>query len=229
MAPIRSIRRPSRREFRFHHGLTLAVAGLTVLTLLPGCRCGDKPAEPPAVEASPAVDEGPSVQDSVDALKTAAGTDTPGDELISLGRDAAELAIANKDPAAVADAAAVLVGRGESDYARAMLQRSVGLMPPGAENGKAHLLALAALKTQSPPLEQASMWERVVKVQPTVAAEWRSLSLAYLLADKLGPARAAVTRGQKLHADDPLLGCLATALAVEAPVRDAVVTACPAP
>jgi hypothetical protein len=206
--------------------LTRLTPVLLVLTLS-ACRCGDaEPTPTPRPKGVHDVDAGPTVEGRLAALRTAAEGEAEGDKLVSLGRDAAELALQKKDVPAIVSASQVLVGEGEAAYARAMLQRSVGLLPPGVEHGKAHLVQLARLKTDAEPLQQASLWERVVKVDPTAPAEWSALAFAYLDAERLGPARAAVRRGLVAHAGDAGLTCLSDALATEAPTRASAEAAC---
>lgn len=145
-----------------------------------------------------------------EALEVQARALPPGGEPNAPERDAfrdasrtfGEEAIKAKRADLVARIGQLLSRVGERALAEAFLQRSVGLMGPAAGGGKDHLYPLAELKrSQGRILEAASLFERAIDVEPTTPAEFVGLSDLYLAADRLGPARAAVTRGLAKHPD----------------------------
>ncbi|HCP45956.1 MAG TPA: hypothetical protein DIU15_07940 [Deltaproteobacteria bacterium] len=93
----------------------------------------------------------------------------------------------------------MLIDVNETKFAEAFLQRSVGLLKP-AEHGKDAMYPLAQVRRASGrPLEAASLYERAIDIEPTMPAEFVGLSDLYLAAGRMGPARAAVTRGLARH------------------------------
>jgi tetratricopeptide (TPR) repeat protein len=124
----------------------------------------------------------------------------PRKEFVDTARTLGERAIAAQRPDVAAQIGRLLSRNGEFKFAEAFLQRAVGLMDPKVA-GKDHLYALAELRRASVrPLEAASLFERAVHIEPTTPMEYVGLSKHYLAAARPGPARAAVTRGQRNHA-----------------------------
>jgi len=120
---------------------------------------------------------------------------------VETARALGEQAIEAKRTDRIALLGRVLMEGGEGKFAEAFLQRSMGLLKP-AEFGKDHMYPLAQLRrADGRALEAASLYERAIDVEPTTAAEYVGLSDLYLAAGRMGPARAAVTRGQRGHAD----------------------------
>ncbi len=187
------------------------------LVLLGGClsRCGsdaptDEPSTPQAV-VEPVTPSDPVLAEL--AALAERGVDlpaaTPGAVIAErevFRRDVLLLgnkAIDEKRMDVVLGVSDVLTAAGEVDAATAFLQRSVGLVKPAAGN-KEHLLRLAEVKRiNGKPLEGASLLERAVDIEPSTASDFIGLSKVYLAAGRPGPARAAVTRGLRKHADDP--------------------------
>jgi tetratricopeptide (TPR) repeat protein len=183
------------------------------LTPLAGCTCGDSPPTPAPVAATPSPTPEAPTDPFVDQLKalSAAAASLPeaGPDreaalasLVNLARAVADAALEAKRADALAEAAEIARQAGADRFAGALLQRATGLLDP-AEAGKDHLWALARVRTdEGRVLEAVSLLERAVHVEPTTPAEWVGLSRGYLLADRVGPARAAVTRGLRVHADN---------------------------
>ena len=194
---------------------------ITACLLFAGClgRCGKDapPEEPPAVtDATPAEPATPAdpvlvalaalADRAPDLPEAGDGQPVPEREVfrrdcLVLGNDAIDAGRMD----VVLQLADVLSEAGEQKAATAFLQRAVGLMKP--DNGeKAHLRQLADVKRVSgKALEAASLMERAVDIEPSAAEDFFLLSRMYVAAGRLGPARAAVTRGLRKHADDPVL------------------------
>lgn len=188
-------------------GLVLAIA--LVWILLP-----DGELDPITPEEEPALDEPDApvdlLQQELDALREQVA-DLPeeagaeAETFVAHAREIGDVALTERRPDISAQLGDLLVEAGEVDFAGAVLQRAVGLMKPD-EFGKDHLYALARIRrAQQRPIEAASLYERAVHSEPTAAAEFVGLSDHYLAADRIGPARAAVTRGQRVHPDSPML------------------------
>lgn len=191
------------------------------LISLSGClgRCGgDAPPEtPPEVAATPAPEPATPADPVLAAVAELAerAVDLPEPEAgVATGpretfrRDALTLgnqAVDDKRMDVVLAIADVLVQAEEVKSATAFLQRAVGLLKPTA-GAKEHLLALADLKRiGGKPLEGASLMERAVDIEPPDAGDFVGLSRMYLAAGRIGPARAAVTRGLRAHPTDAAL------------------------
>lgn len=195
------------------HALRLTLLTLT-LTLTAGCSCGEDPpapaAAPPVVAApTPKLAPADTLEGKLEALRAAAKTLPEGaaereaalPSLVDLARAVGDSGLkANR--ADVVAAAAELAGEAGADrFAGALLQRATGLLDPTVA-GKHHLWALASVREEEGRvLEAVSLRERAVHTEPTTPSEWIGLSRGYLLADRVGPARAAVTRGLRVHAD----------------------------
>jgi tetratricopeptide (TPR) repeat protein len=117
------------------------------------------------------------------------------DEARVLGDEAIEA----KRTDSAAEIGRILMEGGEARFAEAFLQRCMGLLKP-AEAGKHHIYPLAQLRrADGRALEAASLYERAIDVEPTTESEYVGLSDLYLAADRIGPARAAVSRGLRKH------------------------------
>ena len=191
--------------------LTLLFTLCSVLAA--GCTCGEAPApDVTAVTPEPSAAPTPRVPvdplaGQVDALRAAAAQVAPDGpdraaalaSLVDLARAVGDAGLASDRADVVAIAAQVAGDAGSTRFAAALLQRATGLLDPAAA-GKDHLWALAQIRRdEGRVLEAVSLLERAVHVQPTTPAEWIGLSAGYLLADRVGPARAAVTRGLREH------------------------------
>ncbi len=185
---------------------------LALTLTLAGCTCGKPSApEPPVVQPSPTpVAPVDPLASQLEALASAAaqvpaeGPDRAAAvrALTDLARALGELGLKADRADVVAAAARATGDAGEVRFAGALLQRATGLLDP-ATAGKDHLWALAGLRRdEGRVLEAVSLLERGVHVDPTTPAEWVGLSEGYLLADRVGPARAAVTRGLRAHDGD---------------------------
>ena len=195
------------------HALVLSLA-LGYGGCLSRCGGGDKPEQPaPTVaEATPTpepVDPAEQLYQELGKRVAEVGLGEPGapgperDGLRNDIRAFGEQGITERQPARAAQAGELLMKMGEVRLAEAFLQRAVGLLKP-AEAGKEHLYPLAQLKRAgAKPLEAASLYERAIDIEPTTPAEFVELSRLYLAAGRVGPARAAVTRGERKHAGDP--------------------------
>ncbi|MCP4867548.1 MAG: tetratricopeptide repeat protein [Proteobacteria bacterium] len=127
------------------------------------------------------------------------------DSFVAHARELADEALVDKRPDVSAQVGRILVEADEVDFAGAVLQRAVGLMKAD-EFGEDHYYALAEIRrSQGRPVEAASLLERVVHAPPTLAAEFVGLSDHYLASGRPGPAKAAVSRGLREHAADPML------------------------
>jgi predicted Zn-dependent protease len=179
--------------------------------------------EPPAGAADAVVEnlpeepapDGPGFEEQLEDLRKQADSlqmSAPQEQVAEARRRFVEAARALGDQAIEAKRTdqIALVGRvlmegGEGRFAEAFLQRSMGLLKP-AEFGKDHMYPLAQLRrADGRALEAASLYERAIDVEPTTAAEYVGLSDLYLAAARMGPARAAVTRGLRGHADSVAL------------------------
>ncbi len=191
---------------RFVLTLTLTLT----LTSLAGCTCGDRAAAPTAPTPIPAATPTPDpLEAQLAALRAAAAQREPGvddlETLVDLARAVGDAALKAGRADVVAAAADVARTAGADRFAGALLQRATGLLDPAAA-GKDHLWALARMRTdEGRVLEAVSLLERAVHSEPTTPAEWIGLSEGYLLADRVGPARAAVTRGLRAHEGDRAL------------------------
>ncbi len=120
-------------------------------------------------------------------------------QFVATARALGERAIEEGRADRAASIARLLMEGGEGKFAEAFLQRTMGLLKP-AEAGKDHMYPLAQLRrADGRALEAASLYERAIDVEPTTPAEYVGLSDLYLSADRIGPARAAVTRGLRKH------------------------------
>ncbi len=161
------------------------------------------------------VDSVASYEDRLEALRVQAEKlqlSAPEDQIVEARRRFVDEARALGDEAIEAkrtDRAAeigqILMEGGEARFAEAFLQRCMGLLKP-AEAGKDHIYPLAQLRrADGRALEAASLYERAIDVEPTSEAEYVGLSDLYLAADRIGPARAAVSRGLRKHAGSVVL------------------------
>jgi tetratricopeptide (TPR) repeat protein len=146
-----------------------------------------------------------ALRQEAEALGVASGSSAAREEFITHARTLGEAALQEARPDVTAQVGDLLIAAGEVDFAGAVLQRAVGLMKP-EETGEDHLYALARVRrAQRRPIEAASLFERAVHTEPNPPAEFVGLSEHYLAADRMGPARAAVTRGLRLHPGHPTL------------------------
>ncbi len=190
------------------------LASAALAALLVGCTCGDKPAEAPAPAATPTVAAEPtpapdpflaalaSLREQAGALPSGEARAAAATALVDASRTLGNQAITDHRPDVVSGVAEILRGAGEAQFAGALLQRAKGLLDP-ATDGTAHLVTLAALrKEEGRLLDSASLLERALRVPPTTPELWIELSRVYSALDRPGPARAAVTRGLRQHADN---------------------------
>jgi tetratricopeptide (TPR) repeat protein len=200
------------------------IPSVAALALLVACsdHCGTRkndeatPAvtsEAPQATPDPLQDRLHGIRQGVGALPPIASsadpTAPPGPEREGFRENARALgedAIGQGRADVAAEVGRVLIDAGETRLAEAFLQRAVGLMKP-ADGKKDHIYPLAQLKRAAGrPLEAASLYERAIDAEPTAPMEFVGLSDLYLAAGRMGPARAAVTRGLAKHADArPLL------------------------
>ena len=193
--------------------LTTSAAALLFLAGCDGCggpggqtvpvTAGGDPATPS--EATPAPDP---MKDELVAIADRATRLPPAvdggvvPERESFRRDALLLgnrALEERRMDLVVGAAEALRRAGEIDGAAAFLQRAGGLTAKESV-GNEHQRALARLKVQQGrALEAASLLERLIDGESPAAGDFAMLSWAYLAAGRPGPARAAVTRGQRVH------------------------------
>lgn len=185
------------------------------LALGAGCTCGAPPT-PEAVAPTPAPTPAAPADPLLGQLNglRAAAAQLPSDgperaaavgSLVDLARAVGDAGLTADRSDVVAAAAKVAGDAGEARFAGALLQRATGLLNP-ATAGKDHLWALAQVRRdEGRVLEAVSLLERAVHVEPTTPAEWIGLSAGYLLADRVGPARAAITRGLRSHEGDASL------------------------
>ena len=126
-------------------------------------------------------------------------------QFVNDARSLGDEAIEAKRPDQAAEIGRILMEGGEGRFAEAFLQRCMGLLKP-ADAGKDHVYPLAQLRrADGRALEAASLYERAIDVEPTIESEYIGLSDLYLAADRIGPARAAVSRGLRKHPDSVLL------------------------
>jgi len=156
-----------------------------------------------------------SFEDRVEALRVLAEKlqlSAPEDQIVELrrrfvdeARSLGDEAIVSKQTGSAAEIGRILMEGGEARFAEAFLQRCMGLLKP-AETGKHHIYPLAQLRrADGRALEAASLYERAIDVEPTSEAEYVGLSDLYLAADRIGPARAAVSRGLRKHEGSTVL------------------------
>ncbi len=167
--------------------------------------------EPVPVE--PVEPEGPSYEQRVAELRRQAERlqfSAPEEQLeearqrfISEARVLGDEAIAAQRADRAAEVGRVLMEGGSAAFAEAYLQRCMGLLD-ATKAGKDHVYPLAELRrADGRALEAASLYERAIDILPTTAAEYVGLSDLYLAAGRLGPARAAVSRGLRNHESAP--------------------------
>lgn len=196
----------------------LLTTSAAALLFLAGCDgCGDKggeatpvtagtdPATPgePTPAADPMKDELAVIADRATRLPSAVDGGVVA-ERESFRRDALLLgnrALEERRMDLVVGTAEALRRAGEVDGAAAFLQRAGGLTAKESV-GNDHQRALARLKVQQGrALEAASLLERLIDGEAPEPDDFAMLSWAYLAAGRPGPARAAVTRGQRVHPD----------------------------
>lgn len=181
---------------------------LIAVLLVVGCsRCGSDPAPveraPVAAESTPAPTlPGELPEDlgqAVTALQARVAAD-PQDALIEPWvRAVVDRAAASKDAAALGAAGDALRQAGNPRLASALLRKASAQLEP-KDDGIDHLVSLAAAKGElGLPLEAASVLEQALNKGQSTPDGWIALSRQYLAAERLGPARAAVTRGLRKH------------------------------
>ncbi len=204
----------------FVAGLVLVVGTLAFLATKQRGHPQGQPASVPTVgvaettkEVEP--EESSSFDDRLEALRSQAERlqlSAPEEQLeaarrsfVNDARTLGDEAIEAKRTDRVAEIGRILMDGGEGRFAEAFLQRCMGLLKPAAA-GKDHIYPLAQLRrADGRALEAASLYERAIDVEPTTAAEYVGLSDLYLAADRMGPARAAVSRGLRKHGGSTLL------------------------
>lgn len=193
--------------------LTTSAAALLFLAGCDGCGDGGGETAPVAVDAEPTAaaeptpapdpmkDELAGIADRATRLPPAVEGSVVA-ERESFRRDALLLgnrALEERRMDLVVGTAEALRRAGEVDGAAAFLQRAAGLTAKESV-GSEHQRALARLKVQQGrALEAASLLERLIDGEAPAPEDFAMLSWAYLAAGRPGPARAAVTRGQRVH------------------------------